>query len=141
MSDFSVGFYKIVYKDILGESNVEILNENGTYKNENYMGDTIHSFNSLANVILDNKSKNERSPKEEWSKKLIRYHSKYNYGVDGIPCQNRIVELKELLSEYVYERKQGDTDEITYAEYKNKYSYGNAGDYRQGARGCQRQRC
>lgn len=52
-----------------------------------------------------------------------------------------VVELKELLSEYVYERKQGDTDEITYAEYKNKYSYGNAGDYRQGARGCQRQRC
>lgn len=50
------------------------------------------SLNSLANVILDNKSKNERSQKEEWSKKLIRYHSKSHYGVDGIPCQNRIVE-------------------------------------------------
>lgn len=57
MSDFSVGFYKIVYKDILGENNVEILNEDGTYKNENYMGDTIHSFNSLANVILGNRTK------------------------------------------------------------------------------------
>ncbi len=76
--NISVGFYKIVYKDILGESNVEILNENGTYKNENYMGDTIHSFNSLANVILDNKSKNERSPKEAWPKELIDYQSKYH---------------------------------------------------------------
>ena len=65
MSDFSVGFYKIVYKDILGGNNVEILNEDGTYKNENYMGDTIHSFNSLANVILGNRSQKERSLKEE----------------------------------------------------------------------------
>ena len=78
MSDLSVGFYKIVYKDILGGNNVEILNEDGTYKNENYMGDTIHSFNSLANVILGNRSKKERSPKEEWPKELIDYQSKYH---------------------------------------------------------------
>lgn len=78
MSDFSVGFYKIVYKGILGGNNVDILNEDGTYKNKNYMGDTIHSFNSLANVILDNKSKNERSPKEAWPKELIDYQSKYH---------------------------------------------------------------
>lgn len=78
MSDFSVGFYKIVYKGILRENNVDILNEDGTYKNKNYMGDTIHSFNSLANVILDNKSKNERSPKEAWPKELIDYQSKYH---------------------------------------------------------------
>lgn len=78
MSDFSVGFYKIVYKDILGGNNVEILNEDGTYKNENYMGDTIHSFNSLANVILGNRSQKERSPKEEWPKELIDYQSKYH---------------------------------------------------------------
>lgn len=77
MSDFSVCFYKIVYKDILGENNVEILNEDGTYKNENYMGDTIHSFNSLANVILGNRTK-KRSSKEEWPKELIDYHSKYH---------------------------------------------------------------
>ena len=76
MSDFSVGFYKIVYKDILGGNNVEILNEDGTYKNENYMGDTIHSFNSLANVILGNRSQKERSPKEEWPKELIDYQSR-----------------------------------------------------------------
>lgn len=69
MSDVSVGVYKIVYKDILGGNNGEILNEDGSYKNENYIGDTIHSFNSLANVILGNKTKNERSPKEEWPKK------------------------------------------------------------------------
>lgn len=78
MSDFSVGFYKIVYKDILGENNGKILNEDGTYINKNYMGDTMHSFNSLANVILGNKSKKERSPEEEWPKELRDYKKKYH---------------------------------------------------------------
>lgn len=78
MSDFSVGFYKIVYKDILGVNNGEILNEEGTYKNENYMGDTIHSFRSLAKKILGVKSKPENVPVEEWPKELILYHCKYH---------------------------------------------------------------
>ena len=64
MSDLSVGFYKIVYKDILGGNNVEILNEDGTYKNENYMRDTIHSFNSLANVISGNRTKKNKIQKK-----------------------------------------------------------------------------
>ncbi|MGT2715886.1 hypothetical protein [Streptococcus respiraculi] len=42
------------------------------------MGDTIHSFNSLANVILGDKSKNNRSPIGEWPRELIDYHSKYH---------------------------------------------------------------
>ncbi|MFM1581882.1 hypothetical protein ABGF48_06755 [Helcococcus bovis] len=78
MSDFSVGFYEIVYKDILKENNRKILKENGKYINENYMGDTMHSFNSLANIILDNKSKINRSPKEMWPEELIDYHLKYH---------------------------------------------------------------
>ena len=78
MSDFSVGFYEIVYKDILKGNNGKILNDNGTYKNANYMGDTMHSFNSLANVILDNESKSKRSPKEKWLDKLIDYYCQYH---------------------------------------------------------------
>lgn len=78
MSDFSVGFYKILYKDILKENKGEILKEDGKYRNKNYMGDTIHSFNSLANIILGNKSKNNRSPIKEWPEELIDYNSKYH---------------------------------------------------------------
>lgn len=78
MSDFSVGFYEIVYKDILKENNGKILKENGKYINKNYMGDTIYSFNSLANVILSDRSKDCRSPKEMWPQELINYHSKYH---------------------------------------------------------------
>ncbi len=78
MSDFSVNFYEIVYKDILKENNGKILKENGKYISENYMGDTMHSFNSLANVILGDKCKDCRSPKEMWPEELIDYHSKYH---------------------------------------------------------------
>ena len=38
----------------------------------------IHSFNSLANVILGNRPQKERCPKEEWPKELIDYQSKYH---------------------------------------------------------------
>lgn len=71
MSDFSVGFYEIVYKDILKENNGKILKENGKYINENYMGDTIYSFNSLAYAILGDRCKDCRSTKEMWTEELI----------------------------------------------------------------------
>lgn len=78
MSDFSVGFYKIIYEDLLKNDSGEILNEDGFCKNDNYMGDTMHSFNSLANVILGDKSKEYRSPKEKWPEELVEYKSKYH---------------------------------------------------------------
>ena len=78
MSDFSVGFYKIIYEDFLKNDSGEILNEDGFCKNDNYMGDTMHSFNSLANVILGDKSKEYRSPKEKWPEELVEYKSKYH---------------------------------------------------------------
>lgn len=77
MSDFSVGFYKIVYKNIL-EENAEILNKNGTCKNKNYMGDTMHSFNILANVILHVNSKKNRPPEKEWPSELKCYSHHYH---------------------------------------------------------------
>lgn len=89
MSDFSVGFYKIVYKNLLEKNNGEILKEDG-----GYIGDTIHSFKSLANVILDNKPDNV--PQESWPKKLIDYYSRYhclaNFWV--IPMRHGIMSAK-----------------------------------------------
>lgn len=38
------------------------------------MGDTMHSFNSLANVILGDRCKDE----EMWPEELIDYRSKYH---------------------------------------------------------------
>lgn len=78
MSDFSIGFYKIVYKDMLSDSNGEILNEKGYPINKEFMGDTMHSFNSLANIILEDKSKDSRSPIKKWPPKLVEYYSKYH---------------------------------------------------------------
>lgn len=78
MSDFSLGFYKVVYKDILEKNNGEILEEDGYCKDDNYMGDTMHSFNSLANVILADRCKDCRSPKGVWPEELVKYESRYH---------------------------------------------------------------
>lgn len=78
MSDFSIGFYRIVYEDILKDSAGEILRKDGKYINADYMGDTMHSFNSLANIILGDVSKDYRSPKDRWHPKLTDYGRKYH---------------------------------------------------------------
>lgn len=57
MSDFAVGFYEIIYRDNLLNENKNILAEYGRFKNKELAGDTINSFNSLANVILDDTNK------------------------------------------------------------------------------------
>ncbi len=78
MSDFSIGFYKIVYKDILVDSNGQLIDEKGYPINKEFMGDTMCSFNSLANIILEDTSKNYRSPMEMWQPELVNYYSKYH---------------------------------------------------------------
>lgn len=78
MSDISMGFYRIVYKDILTDSNGEILNDKGYPIDKEFMGDTMHSFNSLANIILKDSSKNFRSPVEKWPEELNEYYLKYH---------------------------------------------------------------
>lgn len=78
MSDFSIGFYKIIYKDLLSNSNGEILNESGYPIDKEFMGDTMHSFNSLANIILNDASKRVRSPIEKWPPELVEYHLRYH---------------------------------------------------------------
>lgn len=78
MSDFSIGFYKIIYKDLLSNSNGDILSEKGYPIDKEFMGDTMHSFNSLANIILNDASKKVRSPIEKWPPELVEYYSRYH---------------------------------------------------------------
>lgn len=78
MSDFGIGFYKILYKDILVDSKGEILDKQGYAVNKEFMGDTMYSFNSLANIILKDESKDVRTAINQWPPELRTYHSKYH---------------------------------------------------------------
>lgn len=83
MSDLSIGFYKILYEDILkdkskNEDGEILLDRKGHYINEDYMGDTMHSFNSLANAIFSVPSAKQWPPEEEWPPELIDYKIKYH---------------------------------------------------------------
>ncbi len=78
MSDFSIGFYKIIYKDLLKKNAGEMLQGNGAYVDAEYLGDTMHSFNSLANIILGDLSKDNRSPKDKWPPELLDYSKRYH---------------------------------------------------------------
>lgn len=77
MSDFAVGFYEIVYKDILNSK--PLLEHNGSLWNNEYAGDTMNSFNTVANITPGaGKSRSQRTAKEEWPEYLRNYHSKYH---------------------------------------------------------------
>lgn len=77
MSDFAIGFYEIIYKEIL--ENKKILNENGIIRNNNFAGDTMNSFNTIANSVPEaGKSKDKRTPKEEWPEYLINFNKQYH---------------------------------------------------------------
>lgn len=78
MSDFSIEFYKIIYKDILYE---QMLKKDGTLENQCFAGDTINSFNSIANLIPKvGKTIEERkgTSREEWPKNLTEYVKQYH---------------------------------------------------------------
>ena len=77
MSDFAVGFYEIIYRDNLLNENKNILAEYGRFKNKELAGDTINSFNSLANVILDETNKT-RSNQDKGPDYLIEYEKRYH---------------------------------------------------------------
>lgn len=77
MSDFAMGFYEIVYKDILNSK--QLLEDNGYLCNNEYAGDTMNSFNTIANITPGaGKSRKKRTAKEEWPEYLQNYHSKYH---------------------------------------------------------------
>lgn len=75
MSDFAVGFYKIIYKEFLAE----LLDESGFLLNYCFAGDTMNSFNSIANVTPGaGKSKKFRALESSWPKELQDYKRQYH---------------------------------------------------------------
>lgn len=84
MSDFTVGFYEIVYKDLL--KCMTLLNSKGELYNAQFDGDTMNSFNTIANFTTNaGKSIAKRTPLEEWPEYLkdyrIRYHCLANFWI------------------------------------------------------------
>lgn len=77
MSDFSIGFYSILYKDLLNGNSV--LNEDDNLYNEEFAGDTMNSFNYIANITPGaGKSTKQRTDQKEWPEYLQQYHKEYH---------------------------------------------------------------
>lgn len=77
MSDFAIGFYNIVYKDLLSSN--PILKDDGYLLNKEFAGDTMNSFNTIANITPGaGISRKGRTIDKEWPEYLKHYHNKYN---------------------------------------------------------------
>lgn len=75
MSDFAIGFYKIIYKDILRENG--ILNVDSLV-DDNFAGDTMNSFNNITNCVKGaGRTKAKRTPYDTWPDFLKNYHDQY----------------------------------------------------------------
>lgn len=76
MSDIAVGFYNIIYKNILSKYG---LLKNDDYCSINFVGDTMNSFNSIANIVPGaGRSVTQRTDKELWPSFLQNYHNRYH---------------------------------------------------------------
>lgn len=79
MSELAVGYYDIIYRNIL-EGN-RILQDNGNLVDEHFAGDTMNSFNTVANRVPGaGKSRKQRKsiPKIQWPKYLQEYELNYH---------------------------------------------------------------
>ncbi len=77
MSDFAIGFYNILYKDIL--KNNSLLNSDHNVTDDEFAGDTMNSFNMIANRVPEaGKSNLQRTPEHQWPKWLQDYYHKYH---------------------------------------------------------------
>lgn len=76
MSRFAVGFYNILYGDVLSEKGVL----NGKYFADCcFAGDTINSFNAIANLVPEAGGSNkQRTVEEKWPEFLREYHKQYH---------------------------------------------------------------
>ena len=77
MSDYAVGFYEILYKNLLG--NQPMLNDKGNIINWKFAGDTMNRFETTANKTPGaGKMKAKRTPESEWSDFLRIYKRSYH---------------------------------------------------------------
>lgn len=73
MSDFAVGFYEIIYRNILknDENNHRsILNKDNYLLNRNFAGDTMNSFNTISRSCTENSF--------DWPNYLWKYFKEYH---------------------------------------------------------------
>lgn len=75
MCDFAVGFYEQLYADILPTPS--LLDDGGFLSDIEFAGDTIHSFNTIANLILEDRDSRHRSPMSKWPDPLVAFHKAY----------------------------------------------------------------
>lgn len=71
MSDLAVGFYDKLYAGILPR--LSILNGEGSFTDTEFSGDTMNTFNTIANIILGDSDRLHRSPQGKWPPVLIEY--------------------------------------------------------------------
>lgn len=79
MSDFAIGYYEIIYENILGSN--QILLDNGGLRCYDFAGDTMNSFDTVANRVPGaGKSKKERKaiPRNDWPQYLQEYELNYH---------------------------------------------------------------
>ncbi len=73
MSDIAIKFYEIIYP------NIKVIDDNGKLLDCCFAGDTINSFNSLANRIPEaGKSTNQRTHEDKWPIELKDYYYSYH---------------------------------------------------------------
>lgn len=77
MTDFACGFYEIIYNEILkGE---KIVKEDGNLFDKNFVGDTMNSFNYIANRVPEaGKTMKNRTPYNTWPEYLQSYYKQYH---------------------------------------------------------------
>ena len=76
MSDFSVGFYNIIYQELIKGS---LLNRDGSLSDPEFAGDTMNSFNTIANRFpAAGKNRRSRTSESEWPEALKTYYRSYH---------------------------------------------------------------
>lgn len=79
MSDFAVGFYEVLYGHLVQQFQIDgLLDKKGRLHNPELAGDTMNSFNTLANIILGDENQHNRSDMHLWPEYLLTYYNRYH---------------------------------------------------------------
>lgn len=77
MSDIAIGYYSIIYQSILNGK--DIIDKSGYFVDKEFAGDTMNSFNTIANKTPGaGKSRLQRTQEEQWPQQLIDYKNSYH---------------------------------------------------------------
>lgn len=123
MSDFAIGFYKIIYKNILPEN--ELLDKDGYLLDMEFAGDTMNSFNSIANITPNaGNTKNNRTPAKNWPDNLRKYYNMYhclaNFWIIPMSIGRRSKKLNQYDSVDIFINKI-KTDSSILSQYKSYF--------------------